>query len=48
MMETVEQCSAAIHKLNQHRIGNDKLVVEFAKTMEEKDRDRREKEVTVD
>ena len=45
MMATVDQCSEAIKNVNGFRIGNDRLVVEFAKSQEEKDRDRREKEV---
>ena len=45
MMATVDQCTEAIKNVNGFRIGNDRLIVEFAKSQEEKDRDRREKEV---
>ena len=44
-MATVDQCTEAIKNVNGFRIGNDRLIVEFAKSQEEKDRDRREKEV---
>ena len=45
MMATVDQCTEAIKSVNGFRIGNDRLIVEFAKSQEEKDRERREKEV---
>ena len=44
-MATVDQCTDAIKNVNGFRIGNDRLIVEFAKSQEEKDRERREKEV---
>ncbi|XP_067942651.1 tudor domain-containing protein 1-like isoform X2 [Watersipora subatra] len=44
MMETVEQCSEAIHHLNGHKIGNDRLTIEFAKSSQEKEKDRLQKE----
>lgn len=45
MMASVDQCTEAIKNVNGFRIGNDKLVVEFAKSQEEKEKDRRERDV---